>query len=169
MRLDGVVAGGRMSEEANTVTGHLTADHRRLDSILEEVVRLAQAGDAAGALDRFQIFRAGLDRHIDVEEQLLFPMFEERSGVRTGPTLVMRSEHGSIRDAMKLIGTHLSDGALGSALAIVAQLTGLLERHNAKEEKILYPMSDRLAAADLPVLLRQMVEYQEPSQTARAG
>jgi hypothetical protein len=77
--------------------------------------------------------------------------------------MVMRSEHAAIREAMQLVAEQLSRGALAPACGGIEQLAALLGRHNAKEERVLYPMSDRLAAAELPELLRRMAEVQEPT------
>jgi hemerythrin-like domain-containing protein len=146
-----------MDEETpSTVTSYLTADHRRLDKTLDEAVRLAQASDRAAAPEQFRLFQLGLDRHIEIEERLFFPAFEQRSGMTTGPTMVMRSEHAEIRQGVERIGAHLSAGDLAAALATMTQLAALLGRHDAKEERVLYPMSDRLVALDLPELLRRM-------------
>lgn len=63
------------------VTEYLETDHRRLDDIVAEVRRLADAGGFAQAGARFAEFVCGLDRHIEVEEQILFPLFERMTGM----------------------------------------------------------------------------------------
>jgi hemerythrin-like domain-containing protein len=146
-----------MSDE--TVTSYLSTDHRRLDAILDGVVAHALADDRGETAARFRRFRAGLERHIELEESILFPLFEERSGITTGPTRVMRFEHQEIREVLAVIDARLQKGTLTDLLADVARLAELLGRHNLKEERILYPTSDRLAGADLPDLMRRLIGY----------
>lgn len=135
-------------EAPSTVTEYLEADHRRLDAILPEVERLAAAGSYGPAASRFAEFSSGLDRHIDLEEQILFPTFERATGMTSGPTQVMRAEHVQIRRWMDAAAASLAaaDAAgLGEALAALGQV---LAAHNMKEEHMLYPMADRAMPGD---------------------
>ena len=66
-------------------------------------------------------FTCGLSRHINVEEGVLFPTFEQMTGMTTGPTTVMRSEHVEIRRLMEradLLG-YSQRGRLGAAEAFL--------------------------------------------------
>jgi iron-sulfur cluster repair protein YtfE (RIC family) len=131
----------------STVMGYLSTDHRRLDGIMEECSALAQKGDMAAAAKRFAMFHEGLARHIRIEEELLFPEFEKATGLSEGgPTGVMRHEHLEIRRLMASLGELFSAPAPTAAEfeAIRSALYALLHEHNVKEERILYPMTDRL-------------------------
>lgn len=133
----------RKDEGPRTVTGYLQADHRRLDAIVPAVERLADAGSFAAARARFGEFACGLGWHIDVEEQLLFPFFEAKTGMSRGPTAVMREEHADIRERMKRVAAALDAGDAASMRAALGELTTTLTAHNLKEEHMLYPMTDR--------------------------
>lgn len=137
---------GHASPSSGSITALLRDDHRRLDAIFSEVKESAGAA-GAGAAARFAEFRAGLERHIDAEEHVLFPAFEAATGTHgAGPTAVMRSEHAEIRRLMDEIAAALErEGA--DRVTPLAALTARLAAHNGKEERILYPMSDDLAAA----------------------
>ena len=96
------------------------------------------------ALD--DLFREGLERHIEVEEQVLFPVFEELSGAaHGGPTAVMRAEHTDLRKLMAEVAGVLEMGGAEGLTTPLAALTARIYAHNGKEERILYPMTDRLA------------------------
>lgn len=134
----------RAQEGPREVTEYLEADHARLDELIDEVGKLAQVGSFEEASARFAELICGLVRHIDVEEQLLFPELEERTGMTNrGPTFVMRQEHVEIRRLMKEVTTALEapDGEL--AARSLAALIEILGAHNIKEERMLYPMADR--------------------------
>ncbi len=128
------------------VTEYLEADHRRLDDIVEDARRLADAGSFKEASARFQELVCGLKRHIDVEEQVLFPTFEQTTGMKSsGPTFVMRDEHVELRRLMKEAASALLAGDAARAKEELTALTEALANHNMKEERMLYPMTDRAA------------------------
>lgn len=136
------------AQEPRSVTEYLEADHRRLDGILSDVERLAATGAYRDAAARFAAFSSGLDRHIDVEEQILFPVFESATGMTSGPTQVMRAEHVEIRDWMRVATESLAWEDAERLAEAIGGLTQTLSAHNMKEEHMLYPMTDRAMHGD---------------------
>lgn len=126
------------------ITTYLSWDHDRLDGILIEVSRLADAGRPAEARETYRAFDAGLLRHIRLEEELLFPLFEARSGITGGPTEVMREEHREILRAIELMREGLAREDLDRFHEGLRFLRTIMPDHNAKEEHVLYPTTDRL-------------------------
>ena len=156
------------SELAGGVTKLLGVDHERLDALFADAKRLLSTGEVSEARSRFGAFRAGLERHIEAEEQLLFPVFEELSGGGSGgPTTVMRAEHAELRERMAEIARDFEAVPKEGLTTPLAALTALLFAHNGKEERILYPMADRLAreAGTLDALLSRLLAFyaDEPS------
>jgi hemerythrin-like domain-containing protein len=140
----------------------LGVDHRRLDAALADAKRLLVAGEVAAARERFGVFREGLERHIEAEEQVLFPVFEELTGAANGgPTSVMRAEHTELRKLMAEVAGVLEMRVAEGLTTPLAALTARIYAHNGKEERILYPMTDRLAraAGTLDELLRRLREF----------
>src|SRR6185369_6017791 len=86
-----------------SVTGYLGWDHDRLDEGLRSVSSAVGNGRFAEAAARYEEFERGLLRHLRIEEELLFPVFEARSGMLNGPTDVMRDEHRQVRMALALM------------------------------------------------------------------
>jgi uncharacterized protein (DUF2249 family)/hemerythrin-like domain-containing protein len=138
----------RSATSPRAVREFLGDDHRRLDAILRHAAILAHAGSFVDALARFAEFRCGLERHIEMEEQILFPSFEEETGITGGPTVVMHLEHLEIRRLMNAIGASLRAEDLAGLLDAIREFTTLLEEHNAKEEDVLYPTVDRALGTD---------------------
>ena len=138
----------RTGEKSRTVSEYLQQDHRRLDAIVSEVVRLADSGSFPEAVTRFAEFACGLNRHIDAEENVLFPTFEKMTGMSGGPTTVMRVEHVEIRRWMGLGAAALDARDVAGVKRAVSGLTGVLSVHNMKEEQILYPMTDQAAGGE---------------------
>ena len=136
------------TEELTSVTGVLMADHRRLDCLMNECAVAVKDGEQTAAVVLFERFRAGLTRHIKIEEGLLFPAYEAATGTSRamGPTAVMRTEHEQILTWLGSLNDLLSRPALlkESFEELRGQLIGLLGEHNVKEEQILYPACDHL-------------------------
>lgn len=133
-------------EEANpnrTVTEYLESDHRRLDDIFSRFQDSVKARRWEDALNDFKEFNLGLRRHIKVEEEILFPLFEEKTGmIDSGPTFVMKMEHTEIKGLLDKILENtaaLDDSKVSNASY---GLLNILGDHNMKEEHILYPESD---------------------------
>jgi iron-sulfur cluster repair protein YtfE (RIC family) len=122
-------------------------DHDRLDGLLAEYRSLKRA-DPAAAKERFKEFKFGLQRHIVWEEQILFPLFERKTGLsKTGPTAVMRAEHRQIGERLEAIHQKVRKQDPDSDAEIEALLV-VLSSHNQKEEGVLYPALDRLLSAE---------------------
>ena len=130
-----------------TITTYLSWDHDRLDIQLEQACRDARAGRFEEARAAYRRFQTGLERHMRIEEDLLFPLFEARSGISGGPTTVMRDEHRQIRRALKTMAEGLERSDLRGFDEGVSFLNSVLPEHNAKEQHILYPTTDRLLSA----------------------
>ncbi len=135
--------------ELRTVFESLEWDHDRLEAIEASAFAARSEGNLELASERFGTFAHGLARHIGFEEQILFPVFEERGGLspQIGPTAVMRSEHIEIKALLESIGK-----GIGDASSPVDQLRAMLHRvlndHNFKEEQIIYPSTDRFLRSE---------------------
>ncbi len=126
---------------------HYAEDHQQLDALFHQF-QSSKATDPSGANKAFQDFKAGLERHILWEEQILFPSFDRRFGhLQGGPTGVMRWEHQQIRQFLEAIALKLSRQDFGTEEQEMA-LEAVLCPHNEKEEGILYPMIDQMVGAD---------------------
>lgn len=132
----------------DSVTRYLSWDHDRLDGLLGEATTRVENGQLAQALSLFRAFDAGLRRHIRIEEDVLFPLFEARTGTRTGgPTVVMRAEHRAIESELDRMRLALELGDASEYASGLATLHGVLGAHNLKEESVLYPTTDDLLEA----------------------
>ncbi len=128
------------------VTQYYAADHDRLDHLFK-TFQESKKGDFEKAKKAFVDFKFGLQRHIIWEEDILFPLFDEKTGMKnSGPTAVMRLEHQVIKKALEEIHECVAGGRTDSDEA-EAKLLGTLSIHNQKEESILYPTIDRLFSA----------------------
>ncbi len=129
------------------LTAWFAADHRRLDALL---ARSAADPDSFD-LETFEAFRAGLLKHIALEEKILLPALRARGGEPHPLARRLRVDHGAI--ASLLVPT--------PDAAIVAELRSILDPHNAVEEGPggLYPSCDELLAPTAAALLERVLAY----------
>lgn len=131
----------------------MAAGHRSCDDQLLAVEQAVNSGDWEAARSYFRRFQEAMIEHFAAEETLLFPLFEQHTGMYRGPTQVMRGEHLQIRQllaaAEAVLGAADSDEYLDSAETLLI----MIQQHNVKEENILYPMCDQHLADQIETLL----------------
>lgn len=133
--------------DPQTITAFYEKDHDRLDELFK-TFQAVKRSDFAKAKDAFKEFKLGLQRHIVWEEELLFPMWEEKTGmIEDGPTPVMRFEHEQIKQLLDAIHRKVESRDLTSDQEEQTLLT-VLGSHNRKEERALYPAIDTVTNAD---------------------
>ena len=139
------------------LTAFATHDHRQCDLLWAEVE--AAEGDTSAALKAWQRFTEAMERHFQMEEQVLFPAFEEATGMHGhGPTVVMRMEHQQMRGVLATMEEAAAAEDLDLLLDHGDTLLMLIQQHNAKEEGMLYPMSERSVGADWPALHAEITQ-----------
>lgn len=130
-------------EKTSTISDFFEKDHNRLDNLFKQF-QASKSNDFALAKSCFKEFMFGLKRHIVWEEEILFPIFEQKTGMRdSGPTAVMRFEHELINKALDGIHKKIKEGRIDTELE-ESSLMEVLVEHNSKEEGILYPAMDQL-------------------------
>lgn len=124
-------------KKTGAITEFLVEDHRRLDGLLQAAVAHPSTVDNRA----YAQFRAGLLRHIGMEEKILLPAAQRRSGGESLPIAAkLRLDHGAL--APLLMPTPTS--------AILAAIQGILVDHNVLEEGAtgLYETCDTLAGSE---------------------
>lgn len=124
---------------AGALSAALEREHREIDGGIEAFTSGATDGDyddaaLLGAL-------SALRRHIYLEEVFLFPPLRD-AGLMM-PIMVMEREHGELWQLMDTVQAAHDGGAKPAELVPTCQeLLALLDRHNSKEEPIIYPQAD---------------------------
>ena len=94
--------------DTGTISGYFRHDHDRLDTLLQSFQSLKRQ-NFAKAKEAFTQLKSGLERHIRWEEELLFPLWEEKTGMSDeGPTFVMRHEHRRIEEQLQAIDRNIT-------------------------------------------------------------
>ncbi len=133
-----------------TLYKFFVGDHRRLEKILNQATASAPKYD----LDLYGEFRAGLLKHIKMEENVIIP---EAQKVREGKPLAiapkLRLEHGALVALL----------VPPPSTKIVKALRGILSNHNRAEEVQggLYDLCERLAGEQLDDLMKKVEDLPE--------
>jgi hemerythrin-like domain-containing protein len=125
-----------------TINEFMTRDHRRCDELMAAAEDAVNKQDWATAENLTEAFQAAIEHHFDMEEQVLFPAFEQQTGIVQGPTMMMRSEHQQMRGLLFQLKDALERQEEEDFLDTTETLLVMMQQHNMKEEGILYPMSD---------------------------
>ena len=140
----------------HTILDFLGSDHRACDDLFASAEAAVAQKNWDGARDLFGRFQAAMARHLAMEEEVLFPAFEARTGNSMGPTQVMRMEHAQMRGLLQEMASAVLAGNQNGFLGLSETLNMLMQQHNLKEENMLYPMSDRVLDSERDGLIRAM-------------
>lgn len=139
-----------------SILDYMIGHHRQIDQIFagaEEAVGQADWGRAGEGL---AAFLRQMERHFDMEETVLFPKFEDRTGMIGGPTQVMRSEHDQMRGLFDELRAAMAARDSEQFLGVSETLLILTQQHNMKEEGILYRMMDQVFADEIEALIAEV-------------
>jgi iron-sulfur cluster repair protein YtfE (RIC family) len=126
--------------------------HKHCDELFAATEEAADERRWTDCYSRFAKFRDELDAHFRTEEEVLFPAFEVASGMAGGPTEVMRYEHAQMRTLLESLATTLAACDADRFAGTAETLLVMMQQHNMKEERILYPMCDGALANAMPSL-----------------
>ena len=119
---------------------HLTRQHAHCDHAFLAVEKAVQTKDWDKVDILFNEARSALLGHLQLEEQTLFPAFEQATGIVGGPTAVMCAEHEAMRDILVNCDSLRGARDARGLMAELDTLFVLVQQHNVKEENVLYPM-----------------------------
>jgi iron-sulfur cluster repair protein YtfE (RIC family) len=127
----------RLAHEARRIA----SQHSYLDALEATTLRAFERGDLAEMQQVLHGFRASLDAHFALEEQVHFPALH---GLRPAfqPELdELIREHVRFREELERIDASLraisSEGAAAEILAAFGDVTARLRRHEEREEQLL--------------------------------
>lgn len=140
----------------HTISQVLGDDHQRCDSLFAEAETAVAQGDWLTGESAFNAFHDALEHHFRMEEEVMFPEYEARTGQTMGPTRVMRMEHGQMRQLKEDMATAITARDRDRYLGLSETLLIVMQQHNAKEEQMLYPMADRALQESMEQVLSQM-------------
>ena len=123
-----------------TIKDFMTHKHRECDHLLAQAEDAVEKGDFDAALERYMAFKKETLDHFAMEEEFLFPKFEEKTGMTQGPTQVMRMEHAQAKSLFEKMDEAYNAKDTDRIFGLGESMNILLQQHNQKEEQMLYTM-----------------------------
>ena len=146
----------------NTIHELMSHDHRACDDLFVAVEKAVGEGSWVVAAACFGRFSAAMLSHFESEETILFPAFEARTGMRMGPTQVMRGEHAQMRELITAAESALAANDASDYSGFAETLLIMMQQHNMKEENVLYPKCDQNLADQYGTLLPTLARGLQP-------
>jgi len=132
-------------------------DHNYCDELFiaaENLIHQQLWSDAETSMEKFIKATSG---HFEHEENTLFPAFENTTGMRSGPTEVMRHEHQQIKYLINDLNEALAERNQQRCIGLSETLLIFMRQHNMKEEQVLYPMIEQSCSQDADELMKDFV------------
>jgi hemerythrin-like domain-containing protein len=146
-----------------SIVNVLSEEHRLCDDLFLQAESNVSKGRWELANVLYKKFKAALERHLAIEEDILFPAMGDVAGNACGPTAVMRSEHEQMRDIVQSLDAAISSRDAGEFLGNAETLNIMMQQHNFKEEHMLYVMAEQQLAGRLEEIIAAMESIPEPA------
>jgi iron-sulfur cluster repair protein YtfE (RIC family) len=141
------------------ITEYLAWDHDGQEDALLAARDAVDDGQLADALRHFDAYCKRLLRHMRLEEQILFPLIESLVPRISRDVIEMRLEHGHVQRRLGEARQAIDAGEVDAFRHAFDALGLILLAHEAREERIVYPILDRSLSpeqrADLATRLAQ--------------
>ena len=139
------------------ISSFLTQDHRHCDEVFAQMEKSVASENWSEANKDFNEFTLDLNHHFDMEEKIMFPVFEEKTGMHnSGPTAMMRMEHEQMRNVISQMQSDLETKNKNHFFGLSESLMMLMQQHNMKEEQMLYQMADAHIGTQVADVVEQM-------------
>ncbi len=139
----------------SNIKEYLTNDHRRCDEVFAQMEEKANTSltDAKALAEEFV---ADMEHHFQMEERVMFPEFEAKTGMTMGPTEMMRQEHAQMRNLLGQLNEAIDNNDKDKFFGLSETLMILLQQHNMKEEQMLYTMAQQHLSAEAERIVEMM-------------
>src|SRR5512145_2140383 len=124
-------------------SGTLADHHRRCDELFSAARNAAVAGRTDVLAARVGALREALLAHFRYEEEHIFPLYEQASGLE-GSTEWLCAQHDDMRGTLWLLGTISPEAERDRYQSELAALQAAFDAHAADEENRMYPVFERL-------------------------
>jgi hemerythrin-like domain-containing protein len=143
-----------------TISSYLADDHHRCDKLLATVCASIRAGQWHQAERELCDFTDALERHLQLEDVIVFPAFEKAlaraGGADKPPFGQMHIEHLRMRAVTKrMADSHIVHDAR-AFLDHAHTLALALCLHGEREEGVLYPLIDRMLQTQRDEIIAEM-------------
>ncbi len=138
------------------MTTWLHHDHKQFETAVHRCRTICDDEDWSMVHQVFQDFLSSYEMHVQLEEDVLFPMYEERPETSPEPTDSLREDHAQIFRLGKNIQDLLARGDWEGVPHDVSLLYQALIRHHEKEEEMFLPMASDSLLSDKDKIIAEL-------------
>lgn len=139
----------------SNIKEYLSADHVSCDELFAKMED-AVSDSIENSKDAYKIFSDSIERHFQMEERVMFPEFEQKTGMVAGPTEMMRQEHKQMRHLIQEMDLAIESKSKDKFFGNSETLMILMQQHNMKEEQMLYTMAQQHLASESQRIVEMM-------------
>jgi len=139
-----------------TISSALSDYHNECNSVVRALSSAVKSGDWDRVSEGFLTLREAMAAHFSVEESVVFPAYEARTGHSNGPTRVLRAEHGWLRTLAERLHHALDCRDADLCTTLVARISVTLRGHQEKEARLMHPMLDEVLGTQSQGILDQL-------------
>lgn len=150
----------------DTICDHMIHGHNRCDRYFDQLqicVGQRRWSEAGASL---RLFEGSLDRHMRMEEDVLFPIVLESMRHADGPVVMLRLEHRHIHAMLERMSDAVARLAAVDFFLHVETFTLLMQQHQLKEEGMLYPLLDKILVDRRHAVVDALNAFGEPESGA---
>jgi hemerythrin len=136
-----------MTWEDRSIERSIAEQHRRFDSMFEEILAALREGEPPEAIrDAFAQLREALESHIDQEDRLYYPSLRALRPAHRSVLDGLAVAHDAFRTRIEEIDARLGARDLGDAERALGAFGEAFAAHEAAEEQLLARIDAELAA-----------------------
>ena len=133
----------------STSENWLVHDHHEYDAALDECEVAADVGEWDNAKRLFQKFVSDLKLHMQMEDEVLYPLFVEENGDPDGIIAHLSDEHDYLVHLIRDLAYIIKNNDFDHFLDCLEPLHKAMKQHNEHEETVFLNMSN------LSILMRR--------------
>ena len=127
----------------STSDNWLVHDHHEYDAILDDCEMAADVGEWKKAKDLFQKFVSDLKLHMQMEDEVLYPLFIEENGDPDGVITHLSEEHDYLVHLVSDLAYIIKSNDFDHFLDCLEPLHKAMNQHNDHEEKVFLTMANQ--------------------------
>lgn len=143
----------------NSDDNWLVHDHSVYEDILFKCQDFVESGEWEEAKRAFNELVDHLKGHMAMEEEVLYPAYENRVKSRTSPTEILREDHDQlvrlVRDMIQVFRSRDT----GHVLDCLSHLERQMITHHEKEEDIFLPMASVILDENKEEIIAQLKRF----------
>ncbi|MBE9559296.1 MAG: hemerythrin domain-containing protein [Proteobacteria bacterium] len=121
----------------------LVHDHHQYDAALDDCEMAADVGEWKKAKDLFQKFVTDLKLHMQMEDEVLYPLFIEENGDPDGVIAHLSGEHDYLVHLVSDLAYIIKSNDFDHFLDCLEPLHKAMSQHNNHEEKVFLNMANQ--------------------------